>query len=166
MKSNLLILGAGQYGCLVKEIAEETGEYERIDFLDDNNPKAVGKLSDYRGFSDQYHCAVVAMGNPELRLRYLEKLSKHFKIPVLIHPKSYVSLSASLGKGCVVEPMAVIHTEAVIGTGCLICAGAVINHNAVIGDGCHIDCNSTVAARAEIASCRKLYSGEVVYPQK
>ena len=41
---NLLILGAGQYGMVAKEIAESMRKYDHIDFLDDNNPIAVGKL--------------------------------------------------------------------------------------------------------------------------
>lgn len=35
----------GQYGRLVKELAEDCG-YEKIDFLDDNRQLAIGKLSE------------------------------------------------------------------------------------------------------------------------
>ena len=38
----LLIIGAGGYGQLVREIAELTEEYEQIDFLDDAYEEAVG----------------------------------------------------------------------------------------------------------------------------
>ncbi len=41
--STLVILGAGQYGLVAKEIAESLGVYDKILFLDDNNPKAEGK---------------------------------------------------------------------------------------------------------------------------
>lgn len=34
--SKLLILGAGQYGAVAKEIAESIGIYDAISFLDDN----------------------------------------------------------------------------------------------------------------------------------
>ena len=40
---NLLILGAGQYGQVAKEIAEETGYFDKIAFLDDNSEQAIGK---------------------------------------------------------------------------------------------------------------------------
>lgn len=48
----LLILGAGGHGKVVKEVAEamchDSGNqfYTGIDFLDDNAPEAVGKISD------------------------------------------------------------------------------------------------------------------------
>ena len=42
----LLILGAGGHGKVVKEVAEATGRYEKIDFVDDHSNIAVGKVSD------------------------------------------------------------------------------------------------------------------------
>ena len=44
---NLLILGAGQYGQVAREIAEAMGLFEHISFLDDNSSAAIGKLSDF-----------------------------------------------------------------------------------------------------------------------
>ncbi len=148
MSSNLLILGAGQYGALVYEIAESLDCYEKIDFLDDHpSEKTVGVFVDSKRLIDVYDHAVVAIGNSPLRLSLLETLKKiGYTIPVLIHPKAYVSRSASIGEGSIIEPLAVVQTEACVGRGCLISAGAVVNHNAHIEDGCHIDCNATVSA--------------------
>jgi len=36
MNRNLLIIGAGIYGMVAKEIAESTNRFERIDFVDDS----------------------------------------------------------------------------------------------------------------------------------
>ena len=157
MGENLLILGAGQYGLLVKEIAETTGKFSQIDFLDDANPIAVGKLDAYADLLECYGCAIVAMGNPQLRLSYLERLAQAgFELPVLRHPAAVVMPSAHLGRGCVVEAMAVVNSNAVVGNGCLLCAGSVVNHNAVVGDGCQIDCNAVVSARATVPAGTKV----------
>ena len=43
---NLLIIGAGQYGMVAKEIAESMKCFEKIDFVDDVYPSAVGKICD------------------------------------------------------------------------------------------------------------------------
>lgn len=51
MDRGLLILGAGQYGMVAKEVAESMNCFDKIDFLDDKNPIAVGKLCEYGGFS-------------------------------------------------------------------------------------------------------------------
>ncbi len=141
---NLLILGAGQYGAVVKELAIATRQFEMIDFLDDNKECAVGKFNEYKKFIGCYSHAIVAIGNPDIRLNLLESLNGHFKIATLIHPTAYVSPSAVIGSGCVIEPMAVVHTNARLGMGVLISSGAIVNHGCMVGDGCHIDAGAVV----------------------
>ncbi|MBR5682086.1 MAG: PglB [Ruminococcus sp.] len=151
--NNLLIIGAGQYGMVAKEIAESTGEYDKIAFLDDNNPAAIGKISDYANFRSEYDYAVVAVGNSDFRLSFINKLfNAGYKIPKLIHARAYVSPSAKIGMGCFVEPMAVVHTDVTIMSGCIISAGVIINHNSVIEEGCHINCGSIVKSGVQVAA--------------
>lgn len=165
-KENLLILGAGQYGQVVRETAEAMGYFERISFLDDNNPVAVGKFADYLKFSTEYSSAFVAMGNPVLRKKWLEHLkTAGFKLPTLIHPRAYVSPSAVLGEGTVVEAMAVVNTGAVVEKGGLLCAGCAVNHNAQIASCCQVDCGAVVAANAQVPEGMKVPSC-TVYDRK
>jgi len=150
---NLLILGAGQYGMVAKEIAESTHLFNKIRFLDDNNQIAVGKLKDYFVLKDEYRCAVVAIGNSELRLKLINELKGvGYKVPAIVHENAYISPSAVISDGCFIEPMAVVNTDVRLETGCIISAGAVINHNAVIEKGCHINCGSVVGARKVVPS--------------
>lgn len=159
---NLLILGAGQYGRVVRETAESMGCYGRIEFLDDNSPLAVGKLAQYESYATQFSSAFVAMGNPELRLRWLNDLKlAGFELPVLIHPRAYVSPSAKLEGGTIVEAMAVVNSEAVVEMGGLICAGAVVNHNSHVSKCCQVDCNAVVAANAVVPKGTKVLSCKV-----
>ena len=151
LNSNLLIVGAGQYGMIVYEIARSIGSFDRIDFLDDNKEVAVGKLADYEKFSDAYHYAIAAIGNTEIRKRWTQKLEDaSYNIPVLISPKAYVSPSASLEKGVVVEPMAVVHARSVVGKGSIISANATVNHNSECGAFCHVDCGAVVASNVKL----------------
>lgn len=162
----LLILGAGQYGMVVRETARAMGCFEEISFLDDNRPVAVGKLADYQNFLQRYDCAFVAMGNSSLRLQWLDRLaSAGFTLPVLIHPKAYVSPTAVLGPGSIVEPMAVVNTEAVVETGGLLCAGCVVNHNAHVMAGCQIDCGAVVVSNANVPASTKVQSGTVYHKE-
>lgn len=157
---NLLILGAGEYGKLVKELARN--KYTTIDFLDDKSSAAIGKLEDYKKFVDKYE-AIVAIGNNETRLSWIEKLEKDgFVIPTLISPQAYVSPSAQIEKGCIVEPMAVINANAILKKGTIISSGAVVNHNAMVKQGCHIDCNAVVGADAIVPSKMHLNYGQVI----
>jgi len=161
-KKNLLILGAGQYGRVVRETAEAMGCFDKIGFLDDNSSVAIGKLMDYQRFVQVYSCAFVAMGNPTLRMQWLNALEEAgYELPILVHPKAYVSPSATLGKGTVVEPMAVVNAEAAVEMGGLLCAGCVVNHNAHVMPGCQIDCNAVVESNAVVPAGTKVPSGTV-----
>ena len=149
---------------VAKEIAEATGLYDRIAFLDDNSSAAIGRLSDFDKFTDDFDSAVVAIGDVEKRLKLIGLLiDAGYEVPVLIHPRAYAAPSAVIGQGSFVEPMAMVHTDVSIGTGCIISAGTLINHNAVIGEGCHLNCGTIVGARVNVPACAKTDCGQIIH---
>jgi UDP-N-acetylbacillosamine N-acetyltransferase len=158
----LLILGAGGHGKVVSEIAEDIG-YEKIDFLDDNNLAAIGKMSELEKFRNQYDEAFVGVGNNELRAELIQKLEDcGYAVPVLIHPSAYVSRSATVEKGSVIEPNAIINANSTIGIGSIISVGAIVEHNAEVGAYCHINSGAIVKAGGKTASKSRLDAGQVV----
>lgn len=164
MNKNLLILGAGQYGQVAREVAESMGCFEKIAFLDDNDDKdgALGKLSDYEKFVTEYDYAFVAIGNAEVRLEYIRKLEEaRYSVAILVSPHAHVSKSAQLMKGSIVEARAVVNSNSIVCVGAFVCAGAVVNHNALVGEGCLLDCGSVVGAGVMLPEKTKLGDNEV-----
>ncbi|WP_407450197.1 hypothetical protein [Fibrobacter sp.] len=156
---NLLILGAGQYGQMAAEIAQEMGIFAKIAFLDDSflacHPEQAtrveGSMADLPKFAADYRYGFVAIGNPALRRRLTEQLLQNNMTPAtLVHPTAYVSPSAKLEPGCCIEPLAVVQTDAVLGTATFVASGAVVRHNAVVGEYCHVDCNAVVNSTANV----------------
>lgn len=135
----LLILGAGQYGFVAKEVAEAMGCFSSIDFLDDHNEMAIGKLDDIE--ITEYDTAFVAIGNPAVRAEWLQRISK---LATLIHPRAVVSPSALIGEGSIIEVGAVISTDVKIGKGTIVMANTVVGHNATVGDCCQLKYNCSV----------------------
>lgn len=168
MNNNLLILGAGQYGAIASEIADSMGCFDRIDFLDDNAPDcAVGLFYDCQHLLTSYSYAIVAIGNPELRSSWLERLKNlGYKIPILVHSQAYVSPAANIGEGTIIEPNATIQAHAVVGKACLICSGAVLKHNCEVGDSCYIDCNSTVMPETCVPPQTRVNANSVYFFRK
>lgn len=168
---DLLILGAGGHGKVVKEVAEAIGRYERIVFLDDlyggANPAmtsatVVGKNSDYEKYIEIFSQAFVAIGNPAIRNQWQVRLTTvGYEIPVLVHPDSYISLSVAIDIGTVVMPKAVVQSNVRIGKGCIISAGAIIDHDVVVGDYCHINAGAVVASGSRVPDGKKVDYGEV-----
>ncbi len=169
MNNDLLIVGAGVYGLLAKEIAESMKTFGKIAFVDDaaypsaDRNDIVGTTADIPRLLSQYPCVVVAIGNGRVRQALLERLAQEGtgQIVNLISPFAYISPSAKLGKGCIVEPMAVVHTECEISDGCFVSAGAVINHRAILESCVHVDCNATVPGYKRVAALTKVFVGEV-----
>ena len=167
MKKNLLIFGAGQYGQVAKEIAKSTKNFNRIEFLDDNNEKAIGKICEYKKFKKEFSTAFVAIGNVEIRLKLIEELDgQGFEVVKIVSPTAQVSPSAQVKSGTIVEHMAVISANSFVGEGVFVCAGAIVNHNATVGDGCQIDCGSVVGSNAVVPPKTKLAYNEVFYKQE
>ncbi|MBR1764106.1 MAG: hypothetical protein IJ746_01795 [Ruminococcus sp.] len=159
---NLLIIGAGQYGTMIKESARALNIYDKIDFLDDNSDEAIGKIDEYPKFFKEYPCALVAIGNADIRLSYSDKLkTAGYMIESFISRRAYVSPSAKIAEGCVIEPMAVVSTSVKIGRCTIISSGAVVNHNSTVGEGCHINCNATVKSNSNVPARTKVNYGEI-----
>ena len=162
MNKSLLIIGAGGHGKVVKEIAEALG-YTNIAFLDDNNAEAIGKIADSKAFVNQFQEAFVGIGNNKFRDELLSRLEQEgFTIPVLIHPTAYVSKSAVIGKGTLVEPMAIVNANSKIGTGCIISVGSIVDHDAVLEDCVHVNAGAICKAGSFVSKETKLEAGQVV----
>lgn len=133
MNRNLLIVGVGIYGVVAKEIAESMNCFEKIGFVDDNAKSTpdgisvIGTTDDLAALSCRYDSAIVAIGNPQARLALIKKIEEEtmLNVAILISPRAYVSTTAQIMKGSIIEPMAVVHTGAVISVGCIISAGAM-----------------------------------------
>ena len=136
---NLLILGAGQHGHIVKETAELMNCYKKIDFLDDNSEESIGKIEEYNSIGKKYDQIFVALGNNEMRINLLDKIkNKNFKIATIIHPSAIISKTARIAPGTVIEAGAIINTNTIIEEGCIISIGAIIDHDVTIDKGCHV----------------------------
>ena len=165
MNGNLLILGAGQYGHVVKEIAEDMKLFDKIAFLDDerSGENIVGKLNKVNDIRDEYKYAIPAIGNSECRMKILTELKNiGYTIPCIISPYSYVSKSASIGEGVVIEPLAGVHSNVTIHDGTYISMGAIVNHDACVMKCSHIDNNAVVMSGVIVKALKKIQPGEVV----
>lgn len=169
MNNNLLIVGAGIYAVVASEIAADMGCFEKIDFVDDerkttpNGVEVVGTTREIDELAIRYSNIIVAIGNPKVRLSLLKRIQEEtlYRIVSLVSPKAYVSPSAQIMSGCIIEPMAVVHTGCIISHGCIVSAGAVINHASICCDGVHVDCNATVEGYCMVPEGTKICSGEV-----
>ena len=168
INNKLLIIGAGVYGWVAKEIAESMSFFNEIAFVDDyskiaaDGSNVIGTTAELNNLINEHTSIIVAIGNPDIRLNLIDQLiNLPCKLATLISPSAHISPTAKIDIGCIVEPMAVIHTGCKIKKGCIVSAGAVINHCSVLGNGVHVDCNATVYGNTTVPDRTKVFSGQV-----
>ncbi|WP_242859341.1 PglB [Caloramator mitchellensis] len=159
--NNLLILGAGGHGRVVRETAEAMKFFPRIDFLDDNSEIAIGKLNKFHKFTNEYNYAFVAIGNNLLREKWMNQIQNLFKLPVLIHPISYISPTANICDGTIICAGAIINTNSTIGKGSIISIGAKIDHDCIIGNYTHINAGAIVKSNTIVDDFIKVDAGVI-----
>ena len=143
--TKVAIIGAGGYGREVLEYAQDARAhgwpFEVEGFYDDNaaardgrshespllGPLAAIETSSVRHF-------VVALGTPESRRMAADLVSAAGRELVsLIHPRTYVSRSASVGVGTIVCPFGMVGAHSVVGENVSINVYGSIGHDSVIG---------------------------------
>ena len=162
----LVILGAGGYGKTIADLAEQSGRYEEIVFLDDRNPSAEGPCNAYRNYQNEKTEFYPAFGDNGIRIRWISEFEQNgVKVCSLIHPSAYVSKTAVIGEGTMVLPNASVGTNVRTGKGCIINMNAVIDHDCVLKDGVHICLGAVVKAGITINENTKIEAGRAIMKQ-
>lgn len=148
----LLILGAGQYRLVAKDVAEAMNCFAQIDLPDDHSENTIGKLNDIENI--EYDAAFVAIGNPAVRSQWLQKIDR---LATLIHPKAAISPSAIIGEGTIVMANAVIGYNATVGECCQLKYNCTISENCVVPDKTKVDCNVVFRDKTAINEMNKQF---------
>ncbi len=167
---DLIILTAAGTACDVVEIVNDINnvakKYRIVGFLDDNKEgeKILGKLADAKKFKGVYY--VDAFGSPK-NYHVKKKLINSLDIPnelyeTIIHPSSFISSSAQIGKGCIIYPHVTIMSNVKIGDHVIIMPHSVINHNVVIKDFAVITSGVMISGNVTIEENAYLGTGSLI----
>ncbi|KGJ94238.1 acetyltransferase [Thalassotalea sp. ND16A] len=168
MTSSLIIVGAGGHGQAVADLAESTGEYEEICFVDDCFPernKALGKdivAKTESLFTEEleFNAVFVAIGNNKIRKAIIERIKdSELSLVSLIHPNARLSKYAEVDDGVAVMAGAVVGTNARLKLGALVNANATVDHDCVLHEYAHIGVGVQLAGGVEVASGSWMQAG-------
>lgn len=166
--STLLIVGAGNQGRVVADMAELTGRWSTIAFLDDRYPSlrevdgfpVVGPSDAAADFASKNTEFVVAVGDNTARLRLVQDLTRQgLPLATVVHPTAAVSPRATLGAGTTVAAYAVVNTGARVADGCIINTGATVDHDCVLDAGVHVSPGAHLAGNVTVGKRTWLGTG-------
>lgn len=167
-KNKLMILGAGGHGRVVAEIAQLSGKYTDIAFLDDKAPEAsfpypyIGKceaFADHLADSDFF----IAIGNAAIRRRLQTDVeTTGGNIVTLIHPSAIISHDVTIGKGTVIMAGAIVNTGAQIGDGVILNTASSVDHDCVVEDFCHVSVDAHLCGTVHLGAGTWVAAGATV----
>lgn len=159
----MVIVGAGELARLALSLARDVDGLEPVaaavdtDYVDCSELGAlpvVGLDGLERSHPPDAHAVLVCIGyrrvNAARRDLTAALQARGYGLASLVHPESWVSPDAILGKGCIVFPRAVVEPFAALGAGCVLWSGAVVAHDTRVGDFGFLAPNATVAGRVTL----------------
>lgn len=152
------IYGSGGAGCELREIAELQNVWKKLVFIDDTVKEDIYKgvvRVPFERFSQTFGTKnakiIIAQGEPEYKFTLYNKVKKKgYSLANLIHPNAYVSRSAKIGEGIVVQANACISCNVIISDNVHILPGAIIMHDCIIHKHCQISPGAVLGGGTEI----------------
>jgi sugar O-acyltransferase (sialic acid O-acetyltransferase NeuD family) len=154
----LALFGAGAMGREFRMIAEESGEWSGIVFIDDHaktQDLAGCPVYSFQGFRTRFKPEdirfVVAIGEPKFRLEAFERMTRAgYTGGLLVHRSASISPDVEVGEGTAVCQEVFIGSRAKVGRNCYLSLKVCVGHDAVVGDHTRLGVNAFVGGHTVI----------------
>ncbi len=173
MQKDLIIIGAGAHARVVLEAALLQGVYNIKGFCADDLPVGSIVFENYTILDnamlanlniDTSIFFIVAIGNIGAKELFFENALKKFSPAIIIHPKSSVSISATIGDGAIILSNACINSASRIGKNTIVNIGVLVDHDCIIGSNVHLEVGTIVGCRTEIENNYVSEQGQLIKP--
>jgi sugar O-acyltransferase (sialic acid O-acetyltransferase NeuD family) len=166
----LCIYGCGGMGREIADVADMTGDWENIIFVDDNaEEKVVNEFEVYTlEEAREKYCKndlefIVSAGEPESRKHIYNKLERQgLNCISIIAPGFILSRFSSVEKGTFIHRGVIGGVNTHIGKGCIVNKSAVIGHDVEISEYCVISPNVTIGGYVNIGPGCYIGSGAII----
>jgi len=170
----MIIIGAGAAGMETLGVLMSINYKADILFFDEDKSKPDYIRDSYRVIKNesllkthlQYNpCFVVAIGNPRIREKMMNRIINLGGIPTNIVGNKNINLSEISENGSIIQPGVVISTNVIIGRACMIHANTVIGHSVKIGDFVSISPLVSVVGPCTIGNHTFIGAGSIILPK-
>jgi len=163
----VLVYGSRLFGGVVRCLVEDSG-HEFVGFIDDmhQGPDVLGQFESVRLSHppSAYECVnAVGYANLAARRGVTARIqAAEYAMPVLVHPRAYVSTTSSVGPGTFVMAGALIDCRVTIGAGVVVWPGVCVSHDCRVGANTFLSPNCTVCGDCRIGDDCFVGAGAVI----
>lgn len=157
----MILYGASGHGKAVAEIIREITN-EGVIFFDDNEFAALPKeIVVAPSEMTPEESVIVTIGMNHVRYEIVTRRGD-YNYAKAIHPRSFVSKSATIGSGTVVMATAVLSVDCEVGDHVIVNTGAIVEHDCVIKAFSHISPNAVICGGVEIGEGTWIGAGATI----
>jgi sugar O-acyltransferase (sialic acid O-acetyltransferase NeuD family) len=167
--NGLIVIGGGGHGLVVGEAAALAG-VAIAGVMDDRADPPAACRGDHSmpwlgPIRAERRPWVLGIGDVVARRVVLDRLREiGDRAATVVHPRAFVSPSATLGRGVFVGPGAVVHSRARVGDHAIINSSAVVEHDCDVGENSHIAPGSTLGGASRVGRDSLVGLGAAVLP--
>jgi acetyltransferase EpsM len=174
MTDRIVVIGGGEHARVAMEaILAASGAWELLGFVDPEPCDQTSRRLGVRRLGgedalERYPGALGLLGFAALETRSRREEAVTRLAPlvggwaVVVHPRAWVSPTATLGEGSVIMAGAVVQTGARIGAHCVINTGAIVEHDVVLGDHAQLAPGAAIGGAARVGPAAYVGLGAVV----
>jgi len=163
-EKKICIIGIGGFGrealtCLIDSISTTELKIEEIavfmvndEFYEKSEIMGVPVIKESE-FNVKEHKVVVAIGDPKIRKRIIEKLSSDTEFTTIIHPNTNISDWVEIGEGSIITSGTILTCNIKIGKHAHLNLHTTIGHDCVIGDYFTTAPASNISGNCEFGDC-------------
>ncbi len=170
----IVILGAGDHGRVIRDIASYHNNLNLVGFIDDKKEfigkeidglKVLGSFSDLKDLinEERIEGIFLGIGNNKLRASFYERYKNlGLKLPNLFHPSAIISKNVKFGEGVIVMEGVIIKTGTYIGNNVCLNTGCQLDHYNYIDDHSHIYPGAILAGAVKVGKYSYVGPGAVI----
>ena len=151
----LAFYGAGAMGREFKYVADKTGQWDEMVFIDDHAAAdsllgcpVIGFQTFRKRYSPEDTRFVITIGEPKFRREAFDRMTEAgYHGARLIHPSADICPDAELGEGAVVGPGVSVGSLAKVGNNFYAAKGASVGHDVIVGNHTRIGAGAFIGGQ-------------------
>ncbi len=163
----LILLGDKDTLELLKDIAEETGQFAEVVCVEKGFRDPAEKIAaEAAALQEEEAVFFPAIQDNRKRLAVLRGMKeKGCRVANLLHPTAAVSRTVQMEEGVAVFQQAVIGPHCILKDGSLVGMGAILEMDGILKEGASVEMKAVVMRHNRIPSCLSIEAGEMIPPK-